>query len=99
MAGRRSKLASLVLVIALLFGSTTAQAQSTGVNVIVHLTPLATINQVLRTLIGGTVLDSIPGADIYLVNVPNLPLVRSEERRVGKEGRSRWVAVRLSKQR
>ena len=77
MAGRRFKLASLLLIIALLFGSTTAQAQSTGVNVIVHLTPLATINQVLRTLIGGTVLDSIPGADIYLVNVPNLPLVQS----------------------
>jgi len=78
MAGRRFKLASLVLVIALLFGSTTAaQAQTTGVNVIVHLTPLGTINQVLRTLTGGTVLDSIPGADIYLLNVPNISLVQN----------------------
>ena len=77
MAGRRFKLASLVLVIALLFGSTTTEAQTTGANVIVHLTPLGTINQVLRTLTGGTVLDSIPGADIYLINVPNISLVQN----------------------
>src|ERR1043165_5890098 len=77
MAGRRFKLASLLLVITLLFGSTTAQAQTTGVNIIVHLTPLGTITQVLRTLIGGTILDSIPGADLYLINVPSLPLVQS----------------------
>src|SRR5438067_13753206 len=77
MAGRRFQLASLLLVLALLFGTTAAQAQSTGVNVIVHLAPLATINQVLRTLTGGTVVDSIPGADIYLINEPNLSLVQS----------------------
>src|SRR5438046_7049411 len=63
MAGRRFKLAALLLVITLLFGSTVAQAQSTGVNVIVHLTPLASITQVLRTLTGGTIVDSIPRSE------------------------------------
>src|SRR5262249_43729758 len=78
MGRRRFKLPSLLMDIELLVGSTTAaQAQTTGVNVIVHLTPLGTINQVLRTLTGGSVLDSIPGADIYLVNVPNISLVQN----------------------
>jgi subtilisin family serine protease len=77
MAGRRLKFASLVVIVALLLGSTAAQAQTRGVNVIVHLTPLATVNQVLSTLTGGTVVDSIPGADIYLINVPDISLVQS----------------------
>ncbi len=77
MAGHRFRFASLVLVLALLFGSSPAQAQNSGVNVIVHLRPLSTINQVLGTLTGGTVIDSITGADIYLINLPSLPLVQT----------------------
>jgi subtilisin family serine protease len=77
MAGRRFKLASLLLAIALFFSSTVAQAQTTNVPVIVKVAPLSTIQRVLNTLIGGKIIDSIPGADIYLVNVPNVPLVQS----------------------
>jgi len=70
MAGNRSRLGILLLTIALFFGANTAQAQ-TKVTVIVKVAPLSSITQVLTAMANGTVVDSLPGADIYLVNVPN----------------------------
>src|SRR4051812_20279953 len=76
MAGRRFKLAALVLAVALLFSSTAAQAQSSTLPVIIKVAPLSSITRILNSLTGGTVVDSIPGADIYLLNLPNIPLVQ-----------------------
>src|SRR6185503_880288 len=79
MAGRRrfKLLVSLLLVFALLFGSTSAEAQSPTIPVIVKLGPLSSVARVLSTLTGGTLIDTIPGSGIVLINVPNLPLVQS----------------------
>src|SRR6266446_9931099 len=49
-------------------------AHAANLPVIVRLSPGLNIGPV-ATLLGGTVLDSIPGADTYLLSLPNLPLL------------------------
>jgi subtilisin family serine protease len=47
-----------------------------SIPVIVKLTSASSLTGVLNTL-GGVVVDQIPGTNILLINVPNLPLVQS----------------------
>jgi subtilisin family serine protease len=78
MAGRRITVFSLFLALALLFALpvTEAQAQST-IPLIVKVNPGRTVQAVINLLPLGTIVDSIVGSDIYLVNVPNLPLIQT----------------------
>jgi subtilisin family serine protease len=71
MARHRSRLGILLLTITLFFGTSLAQAEPPKVPVIVKVAPLSSITQVLNAMAGGTVVDSIPGTDVYLINVPN----------------------------
>src|ERR1051326_4016084 len=66
MTGRR-----LFIILILLFGLTT-QASAASLPVILDLSPLASINSIL-SLLGGTLIDNIPGTNTYLVNLPLLP--------------------------
>jgi subtilisin family serine protease len=71
MAGRR-----LFVVSLLVFTLFTAQAQAaTSIPVIIKIKPLASLLQVLDAL-SGTLIDNIPGTRIYLVNVPEVPLIQ-----------------------
>ena len=63
-----------VLLVALIFSLLQVNAMAANTPVIVQLGPLGNITSVLRVL-GGSLLDSIPGTNIYLVNLPNLPIV------------------------
>jgi len=65
MTGRR-----LLLVFILLFGLAAQAGAATPV--ILQIAPTASITKIVATL-GGTLIDSIPGANTYLVNVPLLP--------------------------
>ena len=57
----------------ILFFAVSAQAAG-SVPVIVKVSPIANISLIASTL-GGTVLDSLPGADTYLLKLPSLPLL------------------------
>ena len=66
MTGRR-----ILLVLVLLFGLT-AQAGAASYPVIVQISPLSSITSIAAAL-GGSVVDTIPGANTYLLNVPLVP--------------------------
>lgn len=66
MTGRR-----VLLVFALIIGLA-AQAGAASTPLIIQIGPLANITSILSAL-GGTLLDSIPGANTYLISVPSLP--------------------------
>jgi subtilisin family serine protease len=66
MTGRR-----FLLVLILLFGLT-IQAGAASTPLILQLGPLGSITSVVSAL-GGTLIDSIPGANTYLVNLPLVP--------------------------
>src|SRR5215510_8920054 len=51
-----------------------ANAHAANIPVIVKLAPGVNISPVTN-LLGGVVLDSIPGADTYLLSLPNLPVL------------------------
>src|SRR6266850_1289479 len=67
MAGRR-----FFLILCISIFGLSAQAVGASFPLIVQIPPAASITPIAITL-GGTVVDSIPGADTYLVNVPFLP--------------------------
>jgi len=67
MAGRR-----FFLILCISIFGLSAQAVAASFPLIVQIPPAASITPIAITL-GGTVVDSIPGADTYLVNVPFLP--------------------------
>jgi len=67
MTGRR-----IFFILIVLFFSMAAQASAASYPLIVQLGPLASITTVVSTL-GGTLVDSIPGANTYLLNVPLVP--------------------------
>src|ERR1700722_7337503 len=73
MTGRRL-IACLLLVFALCMPASSMQATAAPIPLIVQLTPQGQIVSVLP-LIGGTLVDSIPGSNLYLVNVPQLPII------------------------
>jgi len=62
----------LWLALLLLFGLS-SQAAAVPYPVIVQISPAVSIDT-LAAALGGTVLDSIPGANTYLLNLPFLPL-------------------------
>src|SRR3989454_4319145 len=70
-------------------GATNPQA-TIGINVLLKGPATAAQLAELNTL--GTVTDEIPELNALLMatKAGNLPIIRSEERRVGKECRSRW---------
>jgi subtilisin family serine protease len=57
----------------LLFGFFTANAEA-AVPIIIKVSPLANILNIASVL-GGSVLDTLPGGDTYLLSVPSLPVV------------------------
>lgn len=65
MTGRR-----FVLALVLIFGLNTS-LRAEAVPVIVKLAPLAKITKLLST-VGGTLIDSLPGTNIHLLNLPAL---------------------------
>ena len=67
MAGRR-----FFLILCISIFGLSAQAVAASFPLIVQIPPAASITPIAITL-GGTVVDNIPGADTYLVNVPFLP--------------------------
>src|SRR5437867_4190330 len=75
MTGSRTRLLLIVALIAALLGPTGAHAQS-SIPVIVKLSPTANLAPI-NNLLGGTPVDSIPGANTYLYNLPSLPIVGS----------------------
>lgn len=79
MAGRRRVPGSLFLALALLLAliGTQTHAQISTIPVIVKVEPGFTIQQVLNRLPGADVVDTIPGTQIYLLNVPDSTLVQS----------------------
>jgi subtilisin family serine protease len=66
MTGRR-----LILILVLILGLS-AQGSAASYPLIVNLGPLGIIGPVVN-LLGGTVIDNIPGTGIYLLNVPLIP--------------------------
>src|SRR5436190_23162136 len=66
MTGRR-----LILILVLIFGMA-AQGSAASYPLIVTVSPLTNILSVVSAL-GGTLVDSIPGANTYLLNVPLIP--------------------------
>src|SRR5436190_375779 len=66
---RRHLILCAVLVLTL-----STHASAAGIPVIVQLAPTASLSSVLSVL-GGTLVDTVPGANQYLINVPKLPLI------------------------
>src|SRR5436190_13270311 len=70
MTGRRL---SLILALIIFFFSANAQAAGT-IPVVVKLLPGVNLS-VITNLLGGTILDTLPGTNTYLVRLPSLPIV------------------------
>src|SRR5882762_1048670 len=68
------KMAKRILLCLLVFCTLSANAMAADVPVIVQLGPLGNILNVLNVL-GGTLLDQVPGTKIYLLKLPNIPIV------------------------
>jgi subtilisin family serine protease len=62
------------LLILLIVGCFHGSAVAAPIPVIVQLSPLTNVN-IVAQLLGGTVLDSIPGVNTHLLSVPALPLL------------------------
>src|SRR5688500_12241025 len=58
-----------LLVIFIIAVAFTASAQAASIPLIIQRSPTASISAIAASL-GATVVDSIPGADTYLLNVP-----------------------------
>jgi subtilisin family serine protease len=71
------------LIFVLLFA---VNAHAANLPVIIKIAPTANISLIANTL-GGTVLDSIPGANTYLLSLPNLPLVSTTLQLLGVQ----WI--------
>ena len=76
-----------VLTIALLLGSSAAQAAS-PVAVVLKVLPGVNLT-LISNLLGGTVLDSIPEANTYLLQVPALPILTPTLKLLGVQ----WIEL------
>src|SRR5437773_2773127 len=76
MAGRRSFLVRFVLGAVLFFTVSISQAQAADIPVIIKLQAGGSISTVINAL-NGTLIDSIPGSDMYLVNLSTGGLLQS----------------------
>ena len=63
-----------IVLCLLVFCTLSANAMAADVPAIVQLGPLGNILNVVNAL-GGTLLDQIPGTKIYLLKLPNLPII------------------------
>src|SRR5262245_22389747 len=73
---RRFILATVFLSLTLLVTTSVTEVGAAGsIPLIVKILPGSSLLRVLDWL-GGSLVDSIPGTNIYLVNVPRLPLVQ-----------------------
>ena len=63
-----------IVLCLLVFCTLSANAMAADVPVIVQLGPLGNILNVVNVL-GGTLLDQIPGTKIYLLKLPNIPII------------------------
>jgi hypothetical protein len=79
------KTRSLICLLLVLFFSVNAHA---AVPVIIKVSPTTNILNI-ASLLGGTVLDTLPGADTYLVKLPNLPLLTPTLQLLGVQ----WLEV------
>ena len=79
------KTRSLICLLLVLIFSVNAHA---AVPVIIKLSPTANVLNI-TSLLGGTVLDSIPGADTYLLSLPTLPLLTPTLQLLGVQ----WLEV------
>jgi hypothetical protein len=66
-----------LLLCVLIFCALQAQAMAATYPVIVQVKPLTNILNVVNALGGGSVLDSIPGTNIYLLGLSNLPVLQT----------------------
>jgi len=75
MTGRRKFICKALIACTLLLSISVTHVQAAApIPLIVKILPGAALGRVLGWL-GGTLVDSIPGSNVILVNVPNLPLV------------------------
>ena len=81
-----SKTGRLVCLLLLMLFA--ANAHAANLPVIIKVSPTANILNI-TSLLGGTVLDSIPGADTYLLSLPNLPLLSPTLQLLGVQ----WIEV------
>ena len=65
-----------VLLVLLIVGCLQGSALAAPIPVIVQLSPLTNITLVAQ-LLGGTILDSVPGVNTHLLSVPALPILSS----------------------
>jgi subtilisin family serine protease len=76
MTGRRLIFVKLLLSVVFLLSAVPVQAQGSGpIPVIIKVLPNTPLTRVLDSL-SGTLIDTIPGTNIHLVNVPRLPLLQ-----------------------
>jgi hypothetical protein len=65
-----------LLAFAMMFSALSTNAAAATTNpIIIQTGPLGNIMNIISVLGGGTLLDSVPDTNIYLVNLPNLPIV------------------------
>src|SRR5262245_24924480 len=63
-----------VFLIVLIAGCLQGSALAAPVPVIVQLSPLTNVN-IIAQLLGGNILDSIPGVNTHLLSLPGLPVL------------------------
>src|SRR6266852_6384613 len=65
-----------ILTCTILFAAFSTGASAATTNpIIIETNGLGSILNIISSLGGGTLLDQVPGTNIYLVNLPSLPLV------------------------
>ena len=64
-----------VLLCLMILFALSANAMAASNPVIVQTGPLVNVVGLLSALGGGTLLDQVPGTNIYLLDLPNLPVV------------------------
>ena len=77
----------LLLLLLILLFTTSAQAATT-VPVVLKVLPGANLS-LINTLLGGTLIDSIPEANTYLLRLPSLPVLNSTLKLLGVE----WIEL------
>src|ERR1051326_8908387 len=73
---RRVDMVRRILISLLVFLSITTSAMAANVPVLVQLGPLGNASTVAAAF-GGSVVDSIPEANLHLLNLPSVPLLSS----------------------
>src|SRR5262249_26547169 len=72
---RRLSMVRRILVSVLILFALSANAMAASNPMILQTGPLVNIVGLISSLGGGTLLDQVPGTTIYVVNLPNLPVI------------------------